>query len=58
MEKMKEELGTIKDELLKLIEVVEEIEKRTVEKPSDSYTNTPIKQQLTRIKYQIKYLIK
>lgn len=44
----------IKEILTDLIEVVEEIEKRTVEKPSDNFTITPIKKKLIDIKYQIK----
>ncbi len=42
--------------LNEIIDVVSQIENRTVEKPSDRYVNTPIKQQITEIKAKIRML--
>lgn len=44
----------IKEILEELLEVVSEIEKRTVENPSENYTLTPIKKKINEIGYSIR----
>lgn len=49
-----EELNTVKNILSELVEVIEEIEERTVKKPSENFTMTPIKRKIMDIKSHIK----